>query len=43
MDSKLLKIKFQSRAELVVDKIINSIINGELSDGELLPPRIVRW
>jgi GntR family transcriptional repressor for pyruvate dehydrogenase complex len=38
MDSKLLKIKFQSRAELVVDKIINSIINGELSDGELLPP-----
>ena len=33
-----LKIKFQSRAELVVDKITNSIINGELSDGELLPP-----
>jgi GntR family transcriptional repressor for pyruvate dehydrogenase complex len=32
------KIKFQSRAELVVDKITNSIINGELSDGELLPP-----
>ncbi len=33
-----LKIKFQSRAELVVDKITNSIINAELSDGELLPP-----
>jgi len=33
-----LKIKFQSRADLVVDKITNSIINGELSDGELLPP-----
>jgi GntR family transcriptional repressor for pyruvate dehydrogenase complex len=33
-----LKIKFQSRAELVVDKITNSIINGKLSDGELLPP-----
>ena len=32
------KIKFQSRADLVVDKIMNSIINGELSDGELLPP-----
>lgn len=34
----LSKIKFQSRADLVVDKITNSIINGELSDGELLPP-----
>jgi DNA-binding FadR family transcriptional regulator len=33
-----LKIKFQSRSDLVVDKITNSIINGELSDGELLPP-----
>jgi GntR family transcriptional repressor for pyruvate dehydrogenase complex len=33
-----LKIKFQSRGDLVVDKITNSIINGELSDGELLPP-----
>jgi GntR family transcriptional repressor for pyruvate dehydrogenase complex len=32
------KIKFQSRADLVVDKIANSIINSELSDGELLPP-----
>jgi DNA-binding FadR family transcriptional regulator len=32
------KIKFQSRSDLVVDKITNSIINGELSDGELLPP-----
>ena len=32
------KIKSPSRAELVVDKITNSIINGELSDGELLPP-----
>lgn len=32
------KIKFQSRTDLVVDKITNSIINGELSDGELLPP-----
>jgi len=32
------KIKFQSRADLVVDKITNSIINGELSGGELLPP-----
>ncbi len=33
-----LKIKFQSRGDLVVDKITNSIINGGLSDGELLPP-----
>jgi len=33
-----LKIKFQSRTDLVVDKVTNSIINGELSDGELLPP-----
>jgi GntR family transcriptional regulator, transcriptional repressor for pyruvate dehydrogenase complex len=32
------KKKFQSRTDLVVDKITNSIINGELSDGELLPP-----
>jgi GntR family transcriptional repressor for pyruvate dehydrogenase complex len=32
------KIKSQSRAELVVDKITNSIINNELRDGELLPP-----
>jgi GntR family transcriptional repressor for pyruvate dehydrogenase complex len=32
------KVKFQSRADLLVDKITNSIINGELSDGELLPP-----
>jgi GntR family transcriptional repressor for pyruvate dehydrogenase complex len=32
------KIKSQSRAELVVDKITNSIINNELSDGQLLPP-----
>jgi GntR family transcriptional repressor for pyruvate dehydrogenase complex len=32
------KIKPQSRADLVVDKIANSIINAELSDGELLPP-----
>jgi len=32
------KIKFQSRADLVVDKISYSVINGELSDGELLPP-----
>jgi GntR family transcriptional repressor for pyruvate dehydrogenase complex len=32
------KIKSPSRADLVVDKITNSIINGELSDGELLPP-----
>jgi GntR family transcriptional repressor for pyruvate dehydrogenase complex len=32
------KIKFQSRSDLVVDKITNSIINGELSIGELLPP-----
>lgn len=32
------KIKFQSRADLVVDKITNSIINGESSIGELLPP-----
>jgi GntR family transcriptional repressor for pyruvate dehydrogenase complex len=36
-NKNFLKIKFQSRAELVVDKITNSIINGELSDGELLP------
>jgi GntR family transcriptional repressor for pyruvate dehydrogenase complex len=33
-----LKINFQSRTDLVVDKITNSIINGELLDGELLPP-----
>jgi len=32
------KIKFQSRTDLVVDKITNSIIDGELSSGELLPP-----
>jgi GntR family transcriptional repressor for pyruvate dehydrogenase complex len=32
------KIKPQSRADLVVDKITNSIIINELSDGELLPP-----
>ena len=32
------KIKFQSRSDLLVDKITNSIINGELSIGELLPP-----
>ena len=32
------KIKSPSRADLVVDKITNSIINGELPDGELLPP-----
>ncbi len=32
------KIKPQSRVALVVDKITNSIINNELSDGELLPP-----
>jgi DNA-binding FadR family transcriptional regulator len=31
------KIKFQSRGDLVVDKITNSIINGELADGEILP------
>jgi len=35
---EFLKIKFHSRADLVVDKITNSIINAELSDGELLPP-----
>jgi len=34
----LFRIKFQSRSDMVVDKITNSIINGELSDGELLPP-----
>ena len=33
-----LKIEHQSRADLVVDRITNSIINGELIDGELLPP-----
>ena len=32
------KIKFQSRADLVVDTITLSVINGELRDGELLPP-----
>jgi GntR family transcriptional repressor for pyruvate dehydrogenase complex len=32
------KIKPQSRADLVVDKITNSIITNELSNGELLPP-----
>ncbi|PIE36225.1 hypothetical protein CSA56_01000 [candidate division KSB3 bacterium] len=32
------RIKSLSRADLVVDKITNSIINGNLSDGELLPP-----
>ena len=35
---KLSKIKPQSRTDLVVDKITNLIINGELSEGELLPP-----
>jgi len=35
---QFLKIKFQSRTDLVVDKITNSIINGELSDGDVLPP-----
>jgi GntR family transcriptional repressor for pyruvate dehydrogenase complex len=32
------KIKPQSRVDLVVDKITNSIIDNELRDGELLPP-----
>jgi len=32
------KINHQSRSEMVVDKITNSIINAELSDGQLLPP-----
>lgn len=32
------KIKPQSKADLVVDLITNSIINGELADGERLPP-----
>ena len=32
------KIQYQSRADLVVDKITNSIINGQLSAGEMLPP-----
>lgn len=32
------KIRYQSRADLVVDKITNSIINGQLSAGEVLPP-----
>lgn len=32
------KIKPQSRAEMVVDRITNSIINGDLTDGEMLPP-----
>jgi GntR family transcriptional repressor for pyruvate dehydrogenase complex len=32
------KIKPQSRVDLVVDKITNSIINNDLRDGELLPP-----
>jgi DNA-binding FadR family transcriptional regulator len=32
------KIKFQSRADLVVDKITYSVINGEVSDGQMLPP-----
>jgi GntR family transcriptional repressor for pyruvate dehydrogenase complex len=32
------KIKPQSRVDLVVDKITNSIINNELRDEELLPP-----
>lgn len=32
------KIKPQSRADLVVDKITNAIIENELRDGELLPP-----
>ena len=33
-----LRIKPQSRSDLVVDRITNSIINGELTDGQLLPP-----
>jgi GntR family transcriptional repressor for pyruvate dehydrogenase complex len=32
------KISHQSRSDMVVDKITNSIINAELSDGQLLPP-----
>ncbi len=35
---KLSKIKPQSRTDLVVDKITNLIINGEVSEDELLPP-----
>lgn len=35
---KLSKIKPQSKADLVVGKISNFIIEGGLSDGELLPP-----
>ena len=31
------KIKHQSRSDIVVDRITNAIINGQLSDGELLP------
>lgn len=31
------RVKSPSRSELVIDKITNSIINGELVDGELLP------
>lgn len=35
---KLSRIKPQSRTDLVVAKITNLIIDGELSEGELLPP-----
>lgn len=38
MEASFSKIKPQSRADLVVDKITNSIINNDLSDGQLLPP-----
>ncbi len=35
---KLSKIKPQSKADLVVEKISNFIVDGGLSDDELLPP-----
>lgn len=38
MNKDIFKIKVQSRSDLVVDKITNSILNGDLSDGEMLPP-----
>jgi len=36
--SKIKPIKPPSRVSMVVDELTTSIVNGELSDGELLPP-----
>lgn len=38
MNKDIFKIKVQSRSDLMVDKITNSILNNDLTDGEMLPP-----